>query len=170
METMEAILISYWFFLGVLLYFYGFVHHFSSYYFKDEEGEDIKPGDDDYCCPICHEDVRAFSDILRSSKCERWKLGRMEVTSEVLKLAVLMIGFPLVILLCLLWSVIYEGRDLALQYEQMKLSSHARNCICSRSGNRCPAYLEDLTALEKTLDKSKCKHIRSIFADLKHEP
>lgn len=73
MDTMEAIVLSYWLFLVALFYFYAIVHCLSDYYFTvvEEEDDDMEPGDDDHCCRICHEDIRAFSDILRLSKCQR---------------------------------------------------------------------------------------------------
>lgn len=90
----------------------------------------------------------------------------MEVTSDVLKLAFVVIGVPLLILLCALPAFINEGRELILKYDQMKTLPHV--CKCGRK--RCPDYVKDLKALEKAIDKSKCKHIRSIFTSVKYDP
>ncbi|KAG2278290.1 hypothetical protein Bca52824_060845 [Brassica carinata] len=62
-------------FLEALLWFYVIV---DTYYYKEQlaeeeqdEEEDIELGNDDHCCSICHEDVKAFSEVIRLSNCER---------------------------------------------------------------------------------------------------
>ncbi|KAL0711938.1 hypothetical protein Bca4012_018916 [Brassica carinata] len=68
------LVLSYMAFLEALFFFYIIVYVFLICYYKnqvEDEGEDIEIGNDGHCCRLCHEDVTAFSDILRLSKCER---------------------------------------------------------------------------------------------------
>ncbi|CAH2066199.1 unnamed protein product [Thlaspi arvense] len=75
METAAVIVLSYWAFLVALMTFYQIISRWSlRFYYEDEEEEeddDIELGDDHHCCRICHEDIRAFSNILRLSNCHR---------------------------------------------------------------------------------------------------
>jgi len=74
MATVEDLVNCYFLFIAATFYIYIFVDTFSVYYWKEEEeeddDEDIELGDIDHCCRICHEDIRAFSNIIRLSKCD----------------------------------------------------------------------------------------------------
>lgn len=73
MTTVEDLVHYYFLFVTAIFYIYLLVDTCSLYFWKEEEEEDdddIELGDDDHCCRICHEDIRAFSDIIRLSKCD----------------------------------------------------------------------------------------------------
>ncbi|VVA94910.1 unnamed protein product [Arabis nemorensis] len=71
------------------------------------------------------------------------------------------IGIPLVLIFCGIWFVTDLYRELLL-IKDHRSSSQARNYICSC--NHSPDYLEDL---EKALSKTKCKHIITIYTNVK---
>lgn len=71
MMTVYNLVVTYLLFVVAIIWFDVIVY---IYYYEEqlaeEEDEDIELGNDNHCCGLCHEDVKAFSEILRLSKCE----------------------------------------------------------------------------------------------------
>ncbi|CAH8280560.1 unnamed protein product [Arabidopsis lyrata] len=82
----------------------------------------------------------------------------MEFPPLEFRRALIVIVCLLLILLCALSTFVKERRDL-------KKSSD-----CMYGGNPCRDYHEDLKALKKALDRSKCNHITTIFTSFKDDP
>ncbi|KAL0677695.1 hypothetical protein Bca4012_005676 [Brassica carinata] len=69
MLTADTLLLSYMPFLEALFIFYLILYIFFSQ--VEDEGQDMDIANDHgHCCRLCHQDVAAFSDILRLSKCD----------------------------------------------------------------------------------------------------
>ncbi|EFH42785.1 predicted protein [Arabidopsis lyrata subsp. lyrata] len=175
MTTVEDLVTYYFLFVTAILYIYLLVDTCSLYFWKEEEEEedddDIELGDDDHCCRICHEDIRAFSDIIRLSKCDSirsMKSMALTVDTADLVCAIIAIGLFVLCLIGILPDLLEERRELILEdveNRRLKKSTNLKNCSCGDGVDRCPVYHEDLKALRKELDKSKCKHIPTILKD-----
>ncbi|CAN7089935.1 unnamed protein product [Brassica rapa subsp. narinosa] len=167
---LEALL---WFNFIVYGYCYKEQHAEEEQDEEEEEEEDIELGNDDHCCSLCHEDVKAFSEILRLSKCQRKRMAFMISTKEFQN-ALMVLRIVLLVLFGILPDIQAARRKAILKEEKLrgreKPSDNLKNCVCVSGTDRCPVYHEDLKSLEKTLDNSKCKHIRAIFNSFEPNP
>lgn len=106
----------------------------------------------------------------------------LTVSTDELEVSFIVIGLILFSLIVLGIGLVEERRELILEdvenrrsrknssdnLRNCNSSDNLRNCICGCGVEyRCPVYHEDLKALKKALDNSKCKHIR---ASLMGEP
>ncbi|KAL9815244.1 hypothetical protein AtNW77_Chr5g0149611 [Arabidopsis thaliana] len=93
----------------------------------------------------------------------------LTVDTADLVFAIAAIGlFLFCLIVGILPDLLAERRGLILEdmeNRRLKKSPNLKNCSCGGGVDRCPVYHEDLKALKKELDKSKCKHIPIILKD-----
>ncbi|KAL0856447.1 hypothetical protein Bca101_061600 [Brassica carinata] len=98
----------------------------------------------------------------------------LTVSTEEFQNALMVLGFVLLMLFGILPDILAERREVILEEERRrdrkKSSDNLKNCVCISGTDQCPVYHKDLKALEKALDNSKCKHIRTIFNSFKPNP
>nr|VDC95597.1 unnamed protein product [Brassica oleracea] len=171
--TADTLLLSYMDFLEALFIFYLILYIFFSQ--VEDGGQDIDIANDHgHCCRLCHQDVAAFSDILRLSNCDRLEflfVANMALTVSAVELedCFFVMGVLLFVLIGLIVEILVKRREQIFE-DVKKSSDNLKNCICGCGVDRCAIYQEDLKALEKTLENSNCKHIKAIFASFKAAP
>ncbi|KAG2331520.1 hypothetical protein Bca4012_018915 [Brassica carinata] len=99
----------------------------------------------------------------------------LTVSADELKDYFLVMGVVLFFLIGLLAESIVKRREQILEDMEnrrygKKTLDNLRNCLCGCGVDRCAIYQKDLKTLEKTLEKSNCKHIKAIFSRFKADP